>query len=278
MIWNNLFSAGTQEKEVQASKNKRQDEQVSPAAHPTIKLGSSFPSFNFRMPKFPSLPTTLGESPSRHETRQTQTKQTTSNRMYSVFASYKTIAPFLPRLIANSVLERPIFSVTLQRDTVDIGGNVGILSIGELPDGVQNENMTWVPLRLYTSSEGGLPAPPDAPEEVSFRFLAFLVLHCVLPFSFVRFFRCTLLHGKSCLMASTLTVNCYLYPRSPTQASSFQLSLIRYAVYCFTYVRSLKTDPASRVTLSFAVQLMLSLKSRKSWELTVYSPVPYHTP
>ncbi|KAH9476110.1 Cathepsin E-B [Psilocybe cubensis] len=166
VIWNNLFTAGAEGSEEKSSKQKRQDEPVYPATHPTIKLGSPFPSFDLRMPKFPSLPATLGEAPARHGTRQTAPRQTTSNRMYNVFASYKTIAPFLPRLVANSVLERPMFSVTLQRDTVDIGGNVGMLSIGELPEGVQNENMTWVPLREYTSSEGGLPAPPDAPEEV----------------------------------------------------------------------------------------------------------------
>ncbi|KAF8154491.1 aspartic peptidase domain-containing protein [Crassisporium funariophilum] len=46
------------------------------------------------------------------------------------------------------------------------GGNVGMLSIGELPSGVSNESLTWVPLRYYTYDEGGLPGPPDAPNEV----------------------------------------------------------------------------------------------------------------
>ncbi|PPQ80138.1 LOW QUALITY PROTEIN: hypothetical protein CVT25_001437 [Psilocybe cyanescens] len=162
VIWNDLFSH--EDKEEQVSIPSRRDDEVVPAAKPALKLGTPFPSFNFRMPKFPSLPPTLGDSPSGHETR--QTKQTTSNALYRVFSSYKTLAPLLPRLIANSVLEQPMFSVTLQRDNIDIGGNVGMLSIGELPDGVSNDNLTWVPLRLYTNSEGGLPAPPNSPEEV----------------------------------------------------------------------------------------------------------------
>lgn len=60
-----------------------------------------------------------------------------------------------------------MFTITLQRDTVDVGGNVGQLSLGELPPSVKNESLTWVPVRGYTPSEGGLAPPPDAPNEVS---------------------------------------------------------------------------------------------------------------
>jgi len=59
-----------------------------------------------------------------------------------------------------------MFSVSLQRDTMDIGGNVGMLSIGELPSGIVADNMTWVPLRMYSYDEGGMPAPPNSPREV----------------------------------------------------------------------------------------------------------------
>lgn len=62
-----------------------------------------------------------------------------------------------------------MFSITLQRDSVDIGGNVGQLSIGELPANVQTDSLTWVPLRAYTAEEGGLPPAPEAPDEVSCR-------------------------------------------------------------------------------------------------------------
>jgi hypothetical protein len=59
-----------------------------------------------------------------------------------------------------------MFTVSLQRDTIDIGGNVGMLSIGEFPSGIAANNMTWVPLRMYSYDEGGMPAPPNSPKEV----------------------------------------------------------------------------------------------------------------
>jgi len=86
-----------------------------------------------------------------------------------------------------------MFSVSLQRDTIDVGGNVGMLSIGELPSGIPAENMTWVPLRRYSYAEGGLPAPPDSPREV--RLPTFLGRRREAQ---PLFLRSILLHGKSC--------------------------------------------------------------------------------
>ncbi|TCD60835.1 hypothetical protein EIP91_009424 [Steccherinum ochraceum] len=63
-------------------------------------------------------------------------------------------------------VEPPVLAATLQRDTVDVGGNVGQLSIGALPNGISDDALTWAPLRAYTVAEGGLPPPPDAPSEV----------------------------------------------------------------------------------------------------------------
>lgn len=60
----------------------------------------------------------------------------------------------------------PMFTVTLQRDTVEVGGNAGILSIGELPGGVKNESLTWVPVRTYSKAESRLSPPLDSPNEV----------------------------------------------------------------------------------------------------------------
>jgi hypothetical protein len=87
-------------------------------------------------------------------------------------ASFATNGPLLPRLILTGALASPIFAISLQRDTVDIGGNQGVLSIGELPAGVAAESLTWVPLRGYTVAEGGLPAPEDSPNEVQSRFIS----------------------------------------------------------------------------------------------------------
>ena len=57
--------------------------------------------------------------------------------------------------------------MTLQRDTVEVGGNIGQITIGKLPDGVKNDSLTWVPVRLYSEADGGIPGPTDSPNEVS---------------------------------------------------------------------------------------------------------------
>jgi hypothetical protein len=86
--------------------------------------------------------------------------------MDDVLASFANDGPLLPRLILAGALASPLVAISLQRDTVDIGGNQGMLSIGELPAGIAMEDLAWVPLRGYTAAEGGLPAPEDSPNEV----------------------------------------------------------------------------------------------------------------
>ena len=56
----------------------------------------------------------------------------------------------------------------LQRDTIDVSGNNGALTIGKLPDGIDNSSLTWVPVRLYKPEDGGLNPPAFAPDEVCF--------------------------------------------------------------------------------------------------------------
>jgi hypothetical protein len=90
--------------------------------------------------------------------------------------SYETIAPLLARLVVNNALSSPLFTVALQRDTVSVGGNVGSLTIGELPHGIKNDSLTWVPVRLYTKAQGGLPPPPESPNEVRYFPSALLTL------------------------------------------------------------------------------------------------------
>jgi hypothetical protein len=110
--------------------------------------------------------------PDLSEIRGNRTQPRRSDRDRSQFpvndilASFATNGPLLPRLILTGALASPIVSVFLQRDTVDIGGNQGLLSIGGLPAGIAVEDLTWVPLRLYTAAEGGFPAPEDFPNEV----------------------------------------------------------------------------------------------------------------
>ena len=42
----------------------------------------------------------------------------------------------------------------------------GEITIGQLPDNITDSNITWVPVRLYAPSEGGLTPPTFSPNEV----------------------------------------------------------------------------------------------------------------
>jgi hypothetical protein len=76
-----------------------------------------------------------------------------------------TDGPLLTRITMTNQLELPMFAVTLQRSTIDIEGE-GQLTVGRLPDDIKETDLTWVPVRLYNASEGGLRAPNFAPNEV----------------------------------------------------------------------------------------------------------------
>ncbi|KAJ6481460.1 aspartic peptidase domain-containing protein [Mycena vitilis] len=80
----------------------------------------------------------------------------------AVLESYPNYGPALTRMVTTNTLHAPMFSITLQRDTLDIGGNAGVLSIGSLPSGVEPTSLTWAPVRGYP---GALQAPPDSPNE-----------------------------------------------------------------------------------------------------------------
>ena len=57
----------------------------------------------------------------------------------------------------------------LQRDVIDISGSSGLLTVGKLPEGIDNSSLTWVPVRLYKPEDGGTNPPIFAPNEVCFR-------------------------------------------------------------------------------------------------------------
>ncbi|OBZ78046.1 Cathepsin E [Grifola frondosa] len=80
--------------------------------------------------------------------------------------SFSTFGPLLTRLITRQELAIPMIVITLQRDTLMLGGDAGLLSLGALPPGVQFDQLTWVPVRAYSPDEGGLPPSPQAPDEV----------------------------------------------------------------------------------------------------------------
>jgi len=72
--------------------------------------------------------------------------------------------PLLSRVVSSGQLAEPMFAITLQRDTIDISGT-GQLSVGKLPEGVNNSSLTWVPVRLYSQNDGGIAPPSFAPDE-----------------------------------------------------------------------------------------------------------------
>ncbi|KAF8582572.1 acid protease [Ramaria rubella] len=81
-------------------------------------------------------------------------------------SSLSSQGPLLSRLVANGQLKQPMFTVTLEREDVEVGGNLGQLTIGELPAGVSNDSLTWVPVRLYSLADGGLASPSTSPNEI----------------------------------------------------------------------------------------------------------------
>ncbi|KAI0816835.1 acid protease [Trametes gibbosa] len=75
------------------------------------------------------------------------------------------VGPLIPRLALSGAIAEPLFAITLQRDTIDVSGK-GQLTVGKLPDGVDESSITWVPVRRYAPADGGLPPPSFAPDEV----------------------------------------------------------------------------------------------------------------
>jgi len=80
--------------------------------------------------------------------------------------SIPTAGPLLPRMASTGSIGLPMFTVALQRDTIDSSPSYGQLTIGTLPDGVDNSSLTWVPVRLYSTSEGGPQSPTFATSEI----------------------------------------------------------------------------------------------------------------
>ncbi|OBZ68749.1 Pepsin-2B [Grifola frondosa] len=73
--------------------------------------------------------------------------------------------PLVSRLAIAGAVEEPMFAITLQRDTIDVSGH-GQISIGQLPAGVDNSTITWVPVRLYSPANGGMQPPSFAANEI----------------------------------------------------------------------------------------------------------------
>ncbi|RPD56506.1 acid protease [Lentinus tigrinus ALCF2SS1-6] len=111
-------------------------------------------------------PNTLPSFEFLNSTSQSWKRQDGPTPYASPIDSFSTIGPFVTRLVTLKLLSRPLVVTTLQRDTVSLSGNAGTLSLGALPYGLADEYLTWVPIRGYRPSEGGLPPSPEAPNEV----------------------------------------------------------------------------------------------------------------
>lgn len=129
----------------------------------SVPPSESVDSSRSKIPSFANI-FNLPSVESRHRAREPGT----SSLVKSAFASWSVIGPFLPRLVMQGALAQPMVAISLQRNSIDVGGNLGMMSIGDLPAGVNSSEMTWVPLRGYSSDMGGAPAPADSPSEVFF--------------------------------------------------------------------------------------------------------------
>ncbi|KAJ3572338.1 hypothetical protein NP233_g3142 [Leucocoprinus birnbaumii] len=157
VLWNTIFV----DQYLHSNPSEQSDTlSLTPRQPPRSHQRHSFPRSGLRHSHFPDL--SFSDAEIAHTDQ--HSARATDSLSDLVFRSYGDIAPFLGRLIATKEID-PIFAVTLQRDTVDIGGNIGQLSIGGFPPGVQNDSFTWVPVRGYTRNQGGLPAPVDSPGE-----------------------------------------------------------------------------------------------------------------
>ncbi|KZT06710.1 acid protease [Laetiporus sulphureus 93-53] len=149
MIWRQLLQAALADEGSPLSKRE-----LSPNISSNVDTGTighpPFPSFEFLTPAI------------------TKRRKRLSDPSHTDFAiaSFAMFGPLLARLVLQQALDQPLITTTLQRDTVQLGGNAGVLSLGGLPAGVREEQLVWVPVRAYTADQGGLPPPTDAPNEV----------------------------------------------------------------------------------------------------------------
>ncbi|KAI0794938.1 aspartic peptidase domain-containing protein [Abortiporus biennis] len=120
---------------------------------------------DFGRPAFPSFDFLISKN---HFPSPTHTKRQTAPLLSSheVIQSFGVYGSLPSRLVNEHILHSPLVAITLQRDTIDVGGNVGLFSIGELPFGLTSDSLTWVPIRAYSVAEGGLPPAPEASNEV----------------------------------------------------------------------------------------------------------------
>ncbi|PPQ64155.1 hypothetical protein CVT24_008790 [Panaeolus cyanescens] len=103
--------------------------------------------------------------PSASRVQEVTTKKRPDDSTDVMIEATDSHGPLIPRMAMTGALQSPMFSITLQRNTIDLSGE-GLLTVGKLPDGIDNTSLTWVPVRLYRPEEGGMVPPTYAPDEV----------------------------------------------------------------------------------------------------------------
>ncbi|KAJ6482629.1 aspartic peptidase domain-containing protein [Mycena sanguinolenta] len=139
VIWNEVFA------------NKFQSQSSSRRSLSPRRLSSSS---NYGTRFFPNLQNLISPSQKRSTSATALTQ--------AALESYSTYGPAVTRMVTTNSLTSAMFTISLQRNTMDIGGNAGVLSLGELPAGVQESALTWAPVRKYPSA---LQAPANSPNE-----------------------------------------------------------------------------------------------------------------
>ena len=116
---------------------------------------------NLRTHTFPSFDFLYGVAPLR------QAHQISKVSPVAVTDSFSVYGPLLTRLVALNMLTRPLLATALRRDALSLDDDAGTLSLGILPFELQEDQLTWVPVRNYKVEDGGLPPSANAPNEVS---------------------------------------------------------------------------------------------------------------
>lgn len=242
VIWNSVFQ-GKYDTQTGAVTAKKRDT-IAPLPRLNIKWGSQFPQLHFKRLGFPSLSHIRRTYPGK-------VARQASSLVTSALSSWATIGPLLGRWAMRHELMSPMFTITLQRNTIDVGGNAGMLSIGEMPSGVSQDMLTWVPLRNYSSDEGGLPSPSDSPNEVSVLQLR------IYPVYLISISMCQVYPIAWEVMIDDVYFNGERLPRSNLSSSSIALSALMDTVSFSFFISPLLTHK-KRVTRSSAAQPMLS--------------------
>jgi phytepsin len=149
VIWNDVFAAKF---EAQSSSSKRSLPRRLPSSDSDSNSDSNYATRFF--PNLKKLKNLVSSTRKRSAEGAALTQ--------AVLQSYATYGPALTRMVTTNALVAPMFTISLQRDELDIGGNAGVLSLGELPAGVQQTDLTWAPVRGYPNA---LEAPADSPDE-----------------------------------------------------------------------------------------------------------------